>query len=243
MLKASKDWYQVTVVDGDIRLISETAIKPFYRCNIWHVRGRDRDILIDSGSGLFSLRRSVAELIDKPLEAVASHTHFDHIGCHHEFDSCLAHPLEIPVLVNPTAEKTVADKYATSEMFDILPAGGFDKDEYQIQGVDKERIKALRQGEIIDLGNRHFEVLYVPGHSPGSIALWDEKNRILFSGDAIYDGPLLADNDDSNVADYIETMKRLHELPVEQVHGGHFPSFGRLTYKKLIREFLDTYDK
>ena len=41
--------------DG-VTLIHEPWIKPFFRCNIWHVRGRDRDLLFDTGLGHFSLR-------------------------------------------------------------------------------------------------------------------------------------------------------------------------------------------
>ena len=65
--------------------IFEPHIKEYYRCNIWHVRGRDRDLLIDSGMGVVSLREQIPLLSGRPLLAVASHTHFDHIGTHHEF--------------------------------------------------------------------------------------------------------------------------------------------------------------
>ena len=44
--------------DG-VTLIHEPWIKPFFRCNIWHVRGRDRDLLFDTGLGHVSLRRHV----------------------------------------------------------------------------------------------------------------------------------------------------------------------------------------
>ena len=43
------------MADG-VTLIHEPWIKPFFRCNIWHVRGRDRDLLFDSGLGHVSLR-------------------------------------------------------------------------------------------------------------------------------------------------------------------------------------------
>ena len=49
----------------------------------------------------------------------------------------------------------------------------------------------IGEGDVIDLGDRAFEVLHLPGHSPGSIGLWDPAAGTLFSGDAIYDGPLL----------------------------------------------------
>ena len=46
-------------------------------------------------------------------------------------------------------------------------------------------------------------------------------------GAAIYDGPLLDDLPDSDIAAYLATMRRFRELPVSVVHGGHEPSFGR----------------
>ena len=67
----------------------------------------------------------------------------------------------------------------------------------------------------------------MPGHSPGSIGLWEAATGILFSGDAVYDGPLLDELEGSSIPDYVATMRRLRELPVRVVHGGHDPSFGR----------------
>ena len=54
-----KDWYSVRRLDDDVTAISEPHIQEFYRCNIWHVRGRDRDMLVDSGMGVVSLREWV----------------------------------------------------------------------------------------------------------------------------------------------------------------------------------------
>jgi glyoxylase-like metal-dependent hydrolase (beta-lactamase superfamily II) len=65
------------------------------------------------------------------------------------------------------------------------------------------------------------------GHSPGSIGLWEAATRTLFSGDAVYDGVLLDDLPDSDVAEYVATMQRLRDVPARVVHGGHAPSFGR----------------
>ena len=50
---------------------------------------------------------------------------------------------------------------------------------------------------------------------------------MLFSGDAVYDGPLLDELDGSDIPAYVATMRRFRELPVTVVHGGHEPSFGR----------------
>ena len=48
---------------------------PFLRCNIWHVRGRDADLLVDTGLGCASLKEHIGDLIDKPLIAVATQIH------------------------------------------------------------------------------------------------------------------------------------------------------------------------
>ena len=48
-------WFEVKHLSDGIRLIHEPYIRPFYRCNLWHIQGRDKDLLLDSGSGLVSL--------------------------------------------------------------------------------------------------------------------------------------------------------------------------------------------
>ena len=87
-----------------------------------------------------------------------------------------------------------------------------------------------------------FEVLHLPGHTPGSIALWEETSGVLFSGDVVYDGPLLDELPGSNIKDYIRTMKRLRELPVTAVHGGHEGSFGRERLLEIIDDYLACRD-
>ena len=61
---------------------------------------------------------------------------------------------------------------------------------------------------------------------------------MLFSGDAIYDGPLLDELPGSDIPDYVATMKRLRDLPVDVVHGGHEPSFGRARLIELCDAYL-----
>src|SRR5688572_31671348 len=85
-LPVAKDWYEVLPVSSGISLIRETHVAPWMRCNIWHIRGRDRDLLIDSGMGLRPLKAEVARLAERPVVAISSHAHFDHIGCSGEFD-------------------------------------------------------------------------------------------------------------------------------------------------------------
>jgi glyoxylase-like metal-dependent hydrolase (beta-lactamase superfamily II) len=228
-------WYETIRMADGVTLIHEPWIKPFFRCNLWHVRGRDRDLLFDTGLGHFSLRRQVALVAERSLVCVASHTHFDHIGSHHEFPQRCVHRAEAAILANPTNESTLADRYATDDMFDGIPEG-WDAARYRIRSAPAGRL--LAGGDVVDLGDRAFEVIHTPRHSPGGIALYERKTGILLSGDIIYDGPLIDDIYHSRVDDYVETLDRMRALDVSIVHGGHFPSFGATRYRQIIDDYV-----
>lgn len=236
-----EDWYSVRRLDDDVTYICEPHIQEFYRCNIWHVRGRDRDMLVDSGMGVVSLREWVPLVTERELIAVASHTHFDHIGCHHEFECRAVHSAEAELLADPTRENTLADPYVTDDIFDALPPEPYCSKCYAVKRAPATRL--LEDGDVIDLGDRQFEVIHTPGHSPGGIALYEKATEILFSGDILYDGPLIEDTYHSNAHDYHASMERLLRLKVRLVHGGHFPSFSGERYRELITGWLDAKHK
>jgi glyoxylase-like metal-dependent hydrolase (beta-lactamase superfamily II) len=231
----AKHWYETIRMGDDVTLIHEPWIKPFFRCNMWHVRGRDRDLLFDTGLGHFSLRQHVPLVTERALTCVASHAHFDHIGSHHEFPGCCVHHAEAHILQDPRNDWTLADPYATDEMFDRQPAG-WDQSRYQVKPAVVDR--QLHAGDVVDLGDRVFEVIHTPGHSPGGIGLFERKTGIFLSGDVIYDGPLIDDAYHSDISSYVATLEKLRALPVRIVHGGHFPSFGAIRFHQLIEEYL-----
>ena len=237
---APQDWYSTRRFSDDVTLISEPWIEEFYRCNIWHVRGRDRDMLVDSGMGVVSLRQYVPLVTEKRCLAVTSHTHFDHIGAHHEFEERLVHPAEADLLANPTRESTLADSCVSDDIFTGLPPLPYSSTEYAVKKAPATQL--LEDGDTVDLGDRQFLVIHTPGHSPGGIALFEKSTGILFSGDIVYDGPLIEDAYHSDPEDYYRSMVRLLELPVTTVHGGHFPSYGRERHQSIIRAWLEDKD-
>jgi glyoxylase-like metal-dependent hydrolase (beta-lactamase superfamily II) len=232
-----EDWYRVRPVGDGVTFIDEPHIREFYRCNVWHVRGRDRDMLVDSGMGVVPLRTWVPLVTERPLTAVASHTHFDHVGGHHEFPDRAVHAAEAALLARPTRENTFADKYVTDEIFEGLPPQPYASTSYAVKAAPATRI--VDDGDAIDLGDRVFEVIHTPGHSPGGIALWEAATGVLFSGDIHYDGPLIEGESAEEQAQYAASMRRLLELPVRVVHGGHFPSFGAERHRALITDWLE----
>ena len=232
-----QDWWRVRSVGDGVTWIDEPHVREFYRCNVWHVRGRDRDMLVDSGMGVVSLREWVPLVTERPLEAVASHTHFDHVGCHHEFPCRSCHGAEAHLLRWPTRENTFADRYVTDDIFTALPPEPYRSETYAVKAAPATRL--LWDGDIVDLGDRQFEVIHTPGHSPGGIALWEAATGVLFSGDIVYDGELIEGTTAQEAAQYVASMERLLRLPVRVVHGGHFPSYSGERHRRIIRDWLE----
>ena len=236
-------WYAARPLSDGITWIYEPFIKEYYRCNIWHVRGRDRDLLVDSGMGVVSLRKQISMLAERPVLAVASHTHFDHIGTHHEFAERAVHPAEAHILAHPTRANTFADYYvADNGIFTALPPGDWQAQHYEVKPAPAQTM--LEEGSVVDTGDRSFVVLHLPGHTDGSIALYERATETLFAGDVIYDGEHSYNTDDAaGMRLYVASMKRLLNLPVHVVHGGHYPSFGQDRMRTIIRDFLDKFDR
>jgi len=249
-LPVAERWFEFRRVDDAITLIWEPHTVRLMRCNIWHVRGRDRDLMVDFGMGIASLHAAARHLFDKPVTAVATHTHLDHVGSLHEFDERIVHRAEAAYMAAPDGgfslfaadygpwiETIRASGYEVPDLFvTALPHAGYDLGAYTILGAKPTRV--VDDGDTIDTGDRRFQVLHLPGHSPGSIGLWEAASGTLFSGDAIYDGPLLDTIAGADIAAYVRTMERLSALPVNVVHGGHDPSFGRARFLELIDAYL-----
>ncbi|MBO6668013.1 MAG: MBL fold metallo-hydrolase [Parvibaculum sp.] len=251
-LKIAERWFERKEVGDGVTLLYEPHVHPFIRCNIWFVRGRDRDLLIDTGTGVASLKDAIADLTDKPLTAVATHIHYDHVGSLHEFDTRLMHEIEAPRMEDyrefaaltsagfPAVLRESLAGYGLdgedAVLVDALPHDGFSLDSYRITST--HATGHLKEGDVVDLGDRHFSVFHLPGHSPGSLGLFEDASKTLFSGDAIYDGPLLDELPDSDIAAYLTTIKRLRGLDVRVVHGGHDPSFGRERLIQICDDYL-----
>jgi glyoxylase-like metal-dependent hydrolase (beta-lactamase superfamily II) len=238
-LKVASNWYESLKFSNDVSLIREAYVHPDLRCNIWHVTGRDRNVIVDSGLGVASLRDYLSDATEKETLAVASHTHFDHVGCHHEFAHRLCHPLEAEVLRAPNATNTVWSEYSRGEeqhsRITALPYEGFSFNDYEITPAPPSQL--IEEGDIVDLGDRHFSVFHMPGHSPGSICLYEASTKTLFTGDVLYDGELLDTLYHSDQEVYCETLARLKELPAQIFHCGHYASFGR----SRMMELVDSY--
>jgi glyoxylase-like metal-dependent hydrolase (beta-lactamase superfamily II) len=249
-LPVADPWFVTERFGDSITLVTEPHVHPLLRCNVWHVRGRDRDVVVDTSLGIRPLRHLVEREVGRSVLAVATHAHSDHIGGIHEFDERAVHAAESETMGRAGTVTLDAAVYGEAVLgpyrdagyeiptvfLDAVPEGGLPATEFARPAAPATRL--LAEGDVVDLGDRAFEVLHLPGHSPGSIGLWEAATGVLFSGDAIYDGPLLDELEDSGIESYVATMRRLRELPVSVVHAGHEPSFGRRRLVELCDDYL-----
>jgi glyoxylase-like metal-dependent hydrolase (beta-lactamase superfamily II) len=251
-VRVAERWFEHREVEDGVFLLWEPHVDQMIRGNFWLVRGANKDMLVDGGLGLGTVREELADLFDKPVVAVATHRHYDHIGAMHEFDEVLVHPADAEVvrdggrlasLFAADHEETFLQEMADAGyeihdlLIDELPHEGFDPGEWAIAPAPPTRL--VDEGDVVDLGDRRFEVLHLPGHTPGEIGLWEAGTGTLFSGDCVYENPpFLDDLPESNVTDYVASMRRLRDLPVRIVHGGHDASFGRARLLEMVDLYL-----
>jgi glyoxylase-like metal-dependent hydrolase (beta-lactamase superfamily II) len=233
------EWFETAEVSPGVTRIREPDVHRFFRANLYHVVGRDADIVIDFGTGLRSLRGFLGGDGSKPVIAVATHVHIDHVGSFHEFERRLGHSAEADAFATMTDASTLADLFrkhpeavAHASHVDWEPEG------YTIPPAPLTEV--LSEGDRIDLGDMCYRVLHLPGHSPGSIGLLEERSGILFSGDAIYDGALVDDLPGCDRGEYRRTMERLRELNVSIAFGGHGDPMSQERMHDIAANYLNS---
>ncbi|MCV9938428.1 MBL fold metallo-hydrolase [Boseaceae bacterium BT-24-1] len=216
----SGTWFDRTRYHPAITRIWEPRVHRMFRGNTWLIEGRDADLVIDFGLGVTSLTNALDRDVGKPVIALATHVHVDHVGCLHEFEDRLGHGSEAAYFQRMPDEFTLAHLVRTTpDAAGEEPPAGWKCEDFELRPAPLTRIVA--DGDVIDLGDTFFRVVHLPGHSAGSIGVLDEARKLLFSGDAIYEGRLLDGFPGSSVDDYVGTMRRLISMNVETVFGGH----------------------
>ncbi len=111
-------------------------------------------------------------------------------------------------------------------LVDAVPFEGFDP--YTFRPERAAPTHLVRGGDEIDLGDRRFSIVDLPGHTPGSIGLVDHEERALISGDAVYDGGLIDTLPESDVEQYLADDGPAAPLDVDVVYPGHGWPFDRV---------------
>lgn len=210
-----KDWFTIDKIDVHTYGISE--YRHWEETHCYLLNGKERSLLIDTGLGICNISEVIEKLTDKPVTAVATHIHWDHIGGHRYYPDFYAHEAELTWLNGDFPQPLEAiQKYVTDRC--DLP-DGYDVNTYEFfQGVPT---RVLHGGECIDLGERSIDVLHTPGHAPGHMCFWEKEKGYLYTGDLVYKGTLTAWFPSTDPQAYLQSLEKIAKLPVKQVFPGH----------------------
>ncbi len=154
------------------------------------IEGEEKALLLDSGMGLGNIKALVEFLTDKPVTLVNTHSHFDHVGDDWRFPE--THLLNRPGYVEALAGGTGQQPDEANRSPEALWFEGEPWFDLKTWRTKPCRVVPVEEGHIFDLGGRQLRVAAAPGHSRDSLVLADDANKLLFTGDTIYPGPMYA---------------------------------------------------
>lgn len=223
-----ENWYEISELSDGVLAIGEPKHQEEVFCYL--IKGKDRDLLIDTGMGVIPITRVLEKLRNssKELVIVNTHWHFDHVGGNGNFEKILV-PRNMDEVAGLLKGWSHGDlqRYGFFDGFykngDLTLPSNFDAANFFIPG-SKNIEPVLKDGYIIDLGERIIKVIETPGHTPGGISLFDKTNGLLFTSDLLYEGPLYAFEKESDPEKYLRSLKKIRTTlknQIKTIHPGH----------------------
>jgi hydroxyacylglutathione hydrolase len=194
--------------------------------NIYLLTGED-PVLVDTGTGMH--HRDVMNWLSyvvrqkKVRRIVLTHRHYDHCGGAAD----LARELEAEVFVHRNDARAVREGDPLQTLASMFGVTG--------KGVEVTEIEG---GEVFSTGDSDFEVIFTPGHTAGSISLWEDRKRILLPGDTVFVGGVGRwDLPSGNFEQLVSSVKKLLSLAPQELypgHGDHCQSEGQETILEAL---------
>ena len=175
------------------------------------IRGDYKNILIDSGvdNNFSKLQKSLLMLGLKIRDidiVINTHEHFDHIGANRYFQDyalIAAHRFAATKI-------TVEDRYVT-----MYKSGDLNEPSLRVH-------LWLESKSRFNLGNYSLNIIHTPGHTSGSICIYEPVRKILFTGDTVFAGGTLSYIGESgSVGDYIDSISHLATRKINEFYPGH----------------------
>ncbi len=135
-------------------------------------------------------------------------------------------------LLNTHADR---DHISGNGAFEKMYMNPAEEENYRAAGGTGEMVPIV-DGDILDLGDSPLAIIEIPGHTPGSVAILDINNRVLYSGDSVQDGNVFMFGKFRDMKKYIPSMEKLRTY--EERFDEIFPSHGTLPVKKELISLL-----
>ena len=225
---------------------------PLKSINCYVIRGKERNLIIDTAMNrpeckdvLFPGLKQLGIDLEK-TDLFITHLHADHFGLSGDVATDKS-----KCYFGSEEKKYITGKPDWEFMLNMFVENGFPNSivrdsmaRHPGMLYSPSRLVELTpvaDGDVIRVGNYELRCIYTPGHTPGHICLYDEKNKIFFSGDHIlFDiTPNITNwmTREDSLRDYLASLDKVSTLPVELVLPGHRTSYhqhaGRIEELKL----------
>ena len=214
--------------------------------NIWQITGPANDLmylvlgtskamLVDTGMGIGDLRKAVEKISAQPLIVVNTHGHPDHAGGNGHFDHAWLNFKDLEIM-----RLMCATQYRIEDIRKFSAAEGSDPSAHLQALVQYKEIELLayQEGKVFDLGDREFAAIAIPGHTPGSMGLYNAKEKLLFAGDSLVCSPVWLYLDHSvSLHTYLNALLHLRESTpgLKIIFTGHLPT---MAVPKLLDDLI-----
>ncbi len=180
-------------------------------CNSYLILGNKLKILIDSGiSQHFNSLKKDMEKIGMDVNGlnmvINTHEHVDHFGANRFLQET------VPILAHRYAATKIVS--ADDEVL-LCRAHGEDPTDYQVN-------LWLENLNVIDLGDWFLKILHTPGHTSGSLCIYEPRRKVLISGDTVFARGTISDISSSGShGEYINSLARLNTMKIDMLLPGH----------------------
>lgn len=199
MSEKNNNIFHTEIGDGVYQLSSKTdglSLEPGKPSrNSYLIIGESTALLFDLALEEFYLCTYAHKFVNKDMNIALSHAHIDHIYNIENVTKIMMHPDDAPLLMKGTIFQPPLKK---------LPEFTY-----------------LNDGDVIDLGNRKIDVIHIPGHTDGSILLFDRKTGILLSGDTVTRRLLYGMHSFIPTERFCDDLKRLEHLKITKIFSAH----------------------
>lgn len=178
-----------------------------FQTNCWLIGSDESDeaVVVDPGFTAARVRALLEEEGRRPVAALATHGHFDHVGSAAEFCGD-----DLPFYIHEADALALTDPAAWGAGYETPP-------------VPVKDVRAVVGGDFLAFAGFSIEVVHTPGHTPGSVCF--RTDGWVLSGDLVFAGAIgRSDFPNSSTADMDASLRRFLTMPDEMdVFPGHGP--------------------
>ena len=216
-----------------------------FRNYVYLIEDQDEAALIDAHIGTESgtLLKRIEEIIelDKLKTVILTHGHMDHIGAcpfiqERTKAAIAAHIADAQYIEAPWTQYTTL-----YQDYEITPQA-YQDFMTMVGGKAAKVTSPLHGGEVIKVGSLELHINHIPGHSPGSIYIYEPDTNTIFTGDALVPSHVYSTmlGIFQDAVSYIQSLEHLSKLNVKTICPGHAPI---LRGKEIEREFQIHFDR